>query len=106
MNDWKCAVCYEPSKQVYLTNKGRNVCAACSVDWHIDGNVLVEPKTASVDWSENTVLLQPLARKLVEHLNRREYKDAELVADELSELMFDLKRLCIREQVLSGQGWK
>ena len=58
------------------------------------------------DWAENTVLIQPLARKLEEHLNRHEYLEAEQTSDELSELMFDIKRMCIQRQVVSGLGWR
>jgi hypothetical protein len=57
------------------------------------------------DWAENTVLIQPLARKLGEHLNRHEYLEAERTSDELSELLFDIKRMCIHRQVISGAGW-
>ena len=57
------------------------------------------------DWSEGTVAIQPIARKLEEQLNRREYKDAEKTADELADLAFNIKRLLIRQQVVSGIGW-
>ena len=53
-----------------------------------------------MDWAEMTVLIQPTARKLEEHLNRREYKDAENAADQLSEIVFELKRECIKRQVI------
>jgi hypothetical protein len=58
------------------------------------------------DWAELTVLIPSLARKLEGHLTKREHSDAEAAADELVEVAFEIKRLCIREQVLSGQGWK
>jgi hypothetical protein len=60
----------------------------------------------NTDWSEGTVQIQPLARKLEEHLNRREYQDAEDTADKLADLVFNLKRLCIKHQVWSGEGFR
>lgn len=60
----------------------------------------------NIDWSEGTVHIQPLARKLEEHLNRREYKEAEETADKLADVVFELKRLCIKHQVLSGVGFR
>lgn len=58
-----------------------------------------------MDWAEMTVLIRPLARKLEEHLNRHEYRDAEEAADQLSEITFELKRMCINNQVKSGIGY-
>lgn len=58
-----------------------------------------------MDWAEMAVLIRPLARKLEEHLNRREYQDAEEAADQLSEITFELKRMCIANQVKSGIGY-
>lgn len=46
------------------------------------------------DWSEHCVLLQPLARKLEEHLNRREYKEAAEVAKHLENEAFNLRLYC------------
>jgi len=60
----------------------------------------------SIDWSEDTVHIQPLARKLEEHLNRREYQEAEDTANKLEDVIFNIKRLCIKHQVLSGMGFR
>ena len=43
-----------------------------------------------VDWSHYTVELQPMARKLEEHLNRREYREAEETANRLALLAYKL----------------
>lgn len=59
----------------------------------------------NTDWSEGTVQIQPLARRLEEHLNRREYPEAEDTADKLADLVFNLKRLCIKHQVHRGTQW-
>lgn len=58
------------------------------------------------DWSELIVRLQPLSRKLEETLNRREYTEAEVTASELADVVNDLYRFAIKQQLLSGVGYK
>ena len=50
------------------------------------------------DWSEGIVLLHPLTRKLEGQLNRREYREAEETANDLADLISDIKRVLIRKQ--------
>ena len=59
-----------------------------------------------MDWSELTVLLQPLARQLEEHMNRREYREAEVAASKLADTVNDLYRTAIKAQIISGAGYK
>ena len=46
------------------------------------------------DWSEHAVLLQPLARKLEELLNFREYKEASEIAKQLENEASALRLYC------------
>ena len=46
------------------------------------------------DWSEHVVLLQPLARKLEELLNFREYKEGAEMAKQLENEAFALRLYC------------
>lgn len=48
------------------------------------------------DWSEVVVHLQPLSRKLEEHLNRREYHEASEVAMQLENLAFNARMYCAK----------
>jgi maleate cis-trans isomerase len=58
------------------------------------------------DWIESVVVMQPMARKLEEQLNRREYAEAEQTAVEFAEIIQDIIRYCIRAQIVSGTGFK
>ena len=51
------------------------------------------------DWASYTVQLQPLARKLEDHLTRREFKEADAVSDLLADLAFDIKRAIINHEL-------
>lgn len=51
------------------------------------------------DWIEYVVPMQPLVRKIEEHLNLREYAEAENAAKELLALTHDVLRFAIVAQV-------
>lgn len=46
------------------------------------------------DWITYVVELQPLSRKLEEHLNRREYHEASEVAMKLETMAFNARMYC------------
>lgn len=48
------------------------------------------------DWIEAVVLMQPLARKLEEQLNRREYYAANESAKEMEDLSFKVRLYCAK----------
>lgn len=61
--------------------------------------------TEYADWGELHVQLQPLTRKLYEAMSRQEWDDAEKLACELSNVAFEIQRLCIKHNVRSGLGF-
>jgi cob(I)alamin adenosyltransferase len=58
------------------------------------------------DYSFYETQILPLSRQLYEHMIRREWEEAEKYADQLSDCVFEMKRICIKNQVCSGEGWK
>ena len=48
------------------------------------------------DWITYVVELQPLSRKLEEHLNRREYHEASEVAMRLENMAFNARMYCAK----------
>lgn len=47
------------------------------------------------DWSEYHVSLQPLARQLLEQLNRQEYKEANATSNQLMDAILHIKGICL-----------
>jgi hypothetical protein len=50
------------------------------------------------DWSEYHVSLQPLARQLFEQLNRREYNHGLRTANELIDILLNIKGVCLHHR--------
>jgi hypothetical protein len=59
-----------------------------------------------MDYSELTTQIEPLARKLYEHLNRKEWGEAEATSSKLGQLQLDLHIIILRELISSGRGFK
>ena len=57
------------------------------------------------DYSEYTTQIEPMARVLYEQLSRREWKNAEDTAKLLNDIVFEVQRIAIKEQVRSGVGF-
>jgi hypothetical protein len=59
-----------------------------------------------MNWTELTKPLRPLAAQLEEQLCRQEFRDAEVTASRLADLINDLYRSAIKMQIVSGIGYK
>lgn len=57
------------------------------------------------DYSYYETLINPLSRKLYEEMIRREWQDADRTAAQLLDVVFEIRRIAISNQVRSGQGY-
>lgn len=59
----------------------------------------------NIDWSEHYTNIYPLVKNVYYLMARNDWKEAEPVAKELKEIVTELHRICITNNIQSGVGF-
>jgi hypothetical protein len=59
----------------------------------------------NVDWSEHYTNIYPLAKNMYYLMSRNDWKEAEPLAKELKEIVTELHRICVANNIQSGIGF-